>query len=255
MPKTIVVGNWKMNKTLAEALDLARAVKHAVAGAAGSAEVVLCPPAIALAAVRDAVQGSTIKVGCQNMYFEESGAFTGEISPLMLQGICDYVILGHSERRQLFGETDELVNRKVKSAIQHGLRPILCVGESLEQRESGQAAAFVEQQVRAALDGIDDISSLTVAYEPVWAIGTGRAATPEIAAEIMGGAILEALRSRFGAAGVGVPLLYGGSVNPGNVAGFAAQDCIHGALVGGASLQARQFVEIVQQTDAAKSAS
>jgi triosephosphate isomerase (TIM) len=254
MPKTVVAGNWKMNKTLAEAQELAREVAHTLGKAAGNAEVVLCPPAIALAAVRDAVQGSGIKVGAQNMYHEESGAFTGEISPLMLQGVCQYVILGHSERRQLFGETDEMVNLKVKSAFQHGLNPILCVGESLAQRESGQAPAFVEQQVRAGLAGIEDITGLAVAYEPIWAIGTGRAATPEIAAEIMGDTILETLQSLFGAAGREVPLLYGGSANPGNVAGFAAQGCIHGALVGGASLQGQQFVEIVQQAAAAKSA-
>lgn len=254
MPKTVVAGNWKMNKNLAEAQDLAREVAHSLGRTAGNAETVLCPPAIALAAVRDAVDDSGIKVGAQNMYHADSGAFTGEISPLMLRGLCEYVILGHSERRELFGETDELVNLKVKSAFQHGLSPILCVGESLEQRESGQAAAFVERQVQAGLAGIVDISGLSVAYEPIWAIGTGRAATPEIAAEIMGGTIQETLRSLFGSAAEDVPLLYGGSVNPGNVAGFAAQGCIHGALVGGASLQAQQFVEIVQQAAAAKSA-
>jgi triosephosphate isomerase len=253
MPKTVVAGNWKMNKTLAEAVDLARGVKDGLKNSA--VETVLCPPAISLAAVREAVQGAAIKVGAQNMYFEELGAFTGEISPLMLQGICDYVILGHSERRQIFGETDDLINHKVLSAFQHGLSPILCVGEALEQREAGEAASVVERQVRAGLSGVVDITGLVVAYEPVWAIGTGRAATPEIAAEIMGGPIQEALRSMFGAAGDAVPLLYGGSVNPSNVAGFAAQACIHGALVGGASLQAQQFIEIVDQTAAAKSSS
>ena len=186
------------------------------------------------------------------MHFEESGAFTGEIAPSMLQGLCDYVILGHSERRQLFGEQDNLINQKVKAAIQHGLRPILCVGETLEQRESGEAEDIVGHQLRDGLAGIVDISSLVAAYEPVWAIGTGRAATPEIAAEIMGGAMLETLRSLYSAAADQVPLLYGGSVNPGNVGAFAAESCIHGSLVGGASLQADQFLEIAKITAEAK---
>jgi triosephosphate isomerase len=253
MPKTVVAGNWKMNKTLGEALELARGIRDGLEN--NAVETVLCPPAISLAVVREAVRGSAIKVGSQNMYFEESGAFTGEISPLMLRGICDYVILGHSERRQVFGETDELINRKVLSAFQHSLSPILCVGETLAQREAGQAASVVERQVRSGLAGAVDITSLVMAYEPVWAIGTGQAATPDIAAEIMGGPIQETLSSMFGAAGAAVPLLYGGSVNPGNVSGFAAQDCIHGALVGGASLQAQQFIEIVDQTAASKSSS
>jgi triosephosphate isomerase len=251
MPKTVVAGNWKMNKTLAESVELARWVKDGLKNSA--VETVLCPPAISLVAVREAVRGSAIKVGSQNMYFEESGAFTGEISPPMLQGICDYVILGHSERRQVFGETDEVINRKVLSAFQHGLGPILCVGETLDQREAGKAVSVVEQQVRSGLASVVDITNLVIAYEPVWAIGTGMAATPEIAAEIMGGPIHATLHAMFGGAGDSVPLLYGGSVNPGNVAGFVAQSCIHGALVGGASLQAQQFIEIVDQTAAPKS--
>ena len=170
----------------------------------------------------------------------------------MLVGLCDYVMLGHSERRQLFGEADELINLKVKAAIQHGLRPILCVGETLEQRESGRASETVSGQLQAGLSGVVDIRSLVVAYEPVWAIGTGQAATPEIAAEIMGGAMLETLRSMYPAAADQVPLLYGGSVNPGNVSGFAGESCIHGALVGGASLNADQFLEIARLTAEAK---
>ena len=253
MPATVVAGNWKMNTTLAEARELAAGVKDGAAGVSG-VEVILCPPAISLAAVREAVAGSAVKVGAQNVYFEDAGAFTGEISPGMLAGICDYVIVGHSERRQLFGESDELVNRKVKAALGHGLRPILCVGESLEQRESGQAAAVISGQVRAGLEGTADvdINGLVVAYEPIWAIGTGQAATPEIAAEIMGGAIQDTLHDLFGGAADAIPLLYGGSVNAGNMGGFAGQDCIHGALVGGASLQAESFVEIAQLAGAAK---
>ena len=200
MPRAFVVGNWKMNTTPAEAADLASGVRRGF-DAAGGVEVVLCPPFVSLAAVREAVGDSGIRVGAQNMYFETSGAFTGEVSPAMLSGLCDYVILGHSERRQLFGETDESVNRKVHSAIAAELRPILCVGETLEQREQGQAADIIAAQVRAGLRDLVDISSVLVAYEPVWAIGTGLAATPEIANEIMGGAIQETLRSLVGDAG------------------------------------------------------
>ena len=247
MPATVVAGNWKMNTTLDEARALAEGVRALVQGAPG-VEVILCPPAISLAAVRDAVSGSTVKVGAQNIYHEDSGAFTGEIAPAMLGGICEYVIIGHSERRQLVGETDEQVNLKVKAAISHGLGPIVCVGETLEQREAGQAAEVISGQVRAALEGVAavDISGLIVAYEPVWAIGTGQAATPEIAAEIMGGAILDTLQSLYGSSSADVPLLYGGSVNAGNIGDFAAQSCIHGALVGGASLQAESFMDIAR---------
>lgn len=251
MPLSVVAGNWKMNTSLAEAAELAANVREG-AGDLSGVEIILCPPFIALAAVRDAVQGSALKVGAQNMHFEDSGAFTGEIAPPMLQGMCEYVILGHSERRQLFGEDDDLINRKVKAAFQHGLRPILCVGESLEERESGQAGAVVGRQLQAGLAEVFDITGLILAYEPVWAIGTGRAATPEIAAEIMGGTVLETMRDRYGAAADQVPLLYGGSVNPGNVADFVAERCVHGALVGGASLKADQFLEIARLTAEAK---
>ena len=249
----LITGNWKMNTTVADARVLATGIRDGL-GPVSKIDLVLCPPFLSLSTVREVVAGSPIKVGAQNMHFEASGAFTGEIAPSMLQGICDYVILGHSERRQLFGETDELVNLKVKAAFQHALRPILCVGETLEQREAGQAGVVVGQQLGAALADLVDITGLVVAYEPVWAIGTGRAATPDTAAEIMGGALLETLRSLFGSAAEDVPLLYGGSVNPGNVDSFAQQSCIHGALVGGASLQADQFLEIAQAVAGAKSA-
>ena len=253
MPATIVAGNWKMNTTLTEAVDLAGTVRN-LADRAPDVELILCPPAISLAAVRDALAGSRIKVGAQNMHPEDTGAFTGEIAPIMLAGICEYVILGHSERRQLFGETDQLVNRKVLAALNHGLKPILCVGETLEQRESGSATEIISAQVIAGLSNTAglDLSGLVVAYEPIWAIGTGQAATPEIAAEIMGGAIQNALRDLFGSSADAIPLLYGGSVNAGNIGDFAAQPCIHGALVGGASLQADSFVEIARLAGAAK---
>jgi triosephosphate isomerase len=251
MPPTVLAGNWKMNTNLAAAVELATSVRDGL-GQDSSAQVILCPPFVSLAAVADVVRGSPIFVGAQNMHSQESGAFTGEIAPNMLQGLCDYVILGHSERRQLFGETDQQISLKVQAAFHYRLNPIVCIGETLEQREAGQAGAVVEAQLRGSLSGLVDISGLIVAYEPVWAIGTGQAATPEIASEIMGGPILETLKSLFGGAGEEVALLYGGSVNPANVADYAAQDCIHGALVGGASLQAEQFVEVVKQAAAVK---
>jgi len=251
MPALVVAGNWKMNTTISEAATLAAGVRDGAAAVPG-VELVLCPPFVSLAAVKDAVAGSAVKVGAQNMYFEESGAFTGEVSPGMLQGLCDYVILGHSERRQLFGETDELVNSKVKAAQAAGLKPILCVGESLEQREQGRASEVISNQVRVGLAGVGDASNLIIAYEPIWAIGTGQAATPKTAADIMGGAILETLRSLFSSAADNVPLLYGGSMNGSNAGEFAAQDCIHGGLVGGAALQADQFLQVAAAVAAAK---
>ena len=251
MPRCIVAGNWKMNTTLEEAAALASEV---AAGAPDSnyVEIILCPPFISLAAVRQAVSGSPVMVGAQNMYFELAGAFTGEVSPEMLRSLCQYVILGHSERRQLFGETDETVNRKVHAALAAGLRPIVCVGETLAQREAGQAADVVEGQVLAGVADVHDITDVVLAYEPIWAIGTGRAATPEIAEEIMGGPIHDALRDLFGDDADSVPLLYGGSVSPGNAAAFAAQPSIHGALVGGASLQADQFLQVAAAVADAK---
>ena len=251
MPPILVAGNWKMNTNLAEAVELAAGVREGLSSVT-DVEVILCPPFLSLPAVREAIGSSTLKLGAQNMHFEDSGAFTGEVSPAMLQDVCDYVILGHSERRQLFGETDELINRKVQAAFRHGLHPILCVGETLEERESGRAASVVERQLEQGLAGVVDPAGLAVAYEPVWAIGTGQAATPEIAGEMMSGKMEETLRRLFGPA-ADVPLLYGGSVNASNIAEFAAQNSIHGALVGGASLQVGPFVEIVRQAAAAKS--
>ena len=251
MPDLVVAGNWKMNTTVSEAAALAAGGRDGAAGASG-VELVLCPPAISLVAVGDAVKGSAVKVGAQNMHFEDSGAFTGEVSPVMLQGVCDYVIIGHSERRQMFAETDDSVNLKVKAAQAAGLKPIMCVGETLEQREAGQAADFIGGQVRAGLSGVTDSSNLVVAYEPIWAIGTGQSATPETAAEIVGGVVLEALLGIFGDAANDISLLYGGSMNAGNAGDYAAQDCIHGGLIGGAALQADQFLQVATAVAAAK---
>ena len=222
-------------------------------GLSGGIEVVLCPPFVSLSAVAQAVQGTGIEVGAQNMHFEERGAFTGEVAPGMLSGLCNYVILGHSERRAIFGESDDMVNRKVGAAVAAGLRPILCVGETLAEREEGHATAVISQQLHDGLAGLHNVPGLVVAYEPVWAIGTGQAATPEIAQEIMGDVIQPVLRGLLGAeASRETPLLYGGSVNAGNIASFAGQDAISGALVGGASLDATQFTEIVRLTATAK---
>lgn len=252
MPTPTVAGNWKMNTSIDEALELALELLETL-DSVPQVEKVICPPFISLEPVSRVIQGSTIKLGAQNMHQQQQGAFTGEVSPAMLTNLCQYVILGHSERRLHFGETDEIINLKVKAAYKVGLRPILCVGETLEQRQGGSAAEIVAGQVRSGLAGLHNAIGLTVAYEPVWAIGTGVAATPEVAAEIMGNAILKTLTELYGeSAASQVPLLYGGSVNPENVEGFIREKDIHGALVGGASLRADQFSEIVRITSEVK---
>lgn len=248
MRTPIVAGNWKMYKTIAEAVELTRGVRRAVADMKG-VEVVLCPPFTALAAVREVIGPAKIGLGAQNMYFEEQGAFTGEISPLMLAELCRYVILGHSERRQYFGETDEGVNKKAKAALAHGLTPIICVGENLEQNRAGETVAFVGGQVRAAFAGISagDAARIVIAYEPIWAIGTGVAAVPAEVNRIIGLSIRGALADLYGeAVAQSLRVQYGGSVKPDNMADFAVQSEIDGALVGGASLKADSFAAIVK---------
>ena len=243
----IVAGNWKMNTDRASGVALAEAVAAGSHGLA-SVTIILAPPFVTLAAVRDAVAGSPVAVAAQNMHADDSGAFTGEIAPPMLAGLCDYVIIGHSERRQFFGETDEFIGRKVEAALRHGLRPIVCVGESLDERESGRAAEVIRRQVSGALAEVDAEAAagrLSIAYEPVWAIGTGRAATPQTADEVMGGSIRPTVAAALGTdIALATPLLYGGSVNPGNAADFAAVGSINGALVGGASLDAAAFLAV-----------
>ena len=252
MPVPIVVGNWKMNTSVSEALKLALDMKEALEPVP-RVEKVICPPFISLEPVSRAIQGSSVKLGAQNMHYQEKGAFTGEVSPPMLADMCQYVILGHSERRQHFGESDALINLKVKAACEAGLRPILCVGETLEQREERRAADVVAGQVKACLDSLHNISGVVMAYEPIWAIGTGVAATPGTASEVMGGVILRTLAEIYGEqAAAQVPLLYGGSVNADNVEGFVNEKSIHGALVGGASLRADQFAEIAWKTARSK---
>ena len=245
-PTPIVAGNWKMNTDIAAGTALAAAIAAGV-GAIAGVDLVVCPPFVSLAAVRDAVAGSGVSVGAQNMHADGNGAFTGEIAPPMLVGLCEYVIIGHSERRQFFGETDDSVGRKVAAAVAHELRPIVCVGETLSERESGNAAEVIRWQVTSALAELDagDADGLVIAYEPVWAIGTGRAATPEIADQIMGGAIRSTVAAVLGLdVAAAVPLLYGGSVNAANAAEFAAVENVNGALVGGASLDAGSFLAV-----------
>lgn len=252
MPRTpMVAGNWKMNTTVAEALALADAMRADLQAIAG-VDRVLCPPFVSLAALRERLGESPVRLGAQNMYHEAKGAFTGEISPVMLAELVDYVILGHSERRHIFGETDDAINRKVQAALAHGLRPILCVGETLAENEAGETRAVVGRQLREGLAGVAALDAVVIAYEPVWAIGTGRPATPEGANSTM--AELRGLVADLYGAGAadGVRILYGGSVTPDNFPAFIALPDIDGGLVGGASLVAASFVTITQQAAAAR---
>ncbi len=247
MPVPVVAGNWKMNTTLESAVDLVKAMRNDLDRVPG-VEKILCPPFISIAEIRKLIAQSSIKLGAQNIYFEEKGAFTGEISPVMLQGLCEYVIIGHSERRQYFGETDNLVNKKVKAALHSGLIPILCVGEKLEHREKGQMESVITGQVNTALQEINSIGQLIVAYEPIWAIGTGRAATGEQANNVS--QLIRAIINKLYGDKVAqnMSILYGGSVTSSNIREFINQSDVNGALVGGASLKAADFLSITQQT-------
>jgi triosephosphate isomerase len=243
-----IVGNWKMNKTVAEACDLVRELKVAIAGIEG-VEVAIAPPFTALYAVRQELQDSAIHLAAQNFFWEEKGAYTGEVSPAMLKEVgCQYVIVGHSERRQLFSETDETVNRRIKTALGHGLKPIFCVGETLREREEGQTFPVIERQVEGGLKGIGEegVKDLVVAYEPVWAIGTGKTATPQQAEEVHR-FIRERIERRYSRQfAEGIRIQYGGSVTPENIKGLMDQGDIDGALVGGASLKSETFSRIVR---------
>ena len=247
MRTPFIAGNWKMYKTIDEAVKLVGELAAALAGV-GGCDVAVCPPYPALAAVRSALAGSAIGLGAQDLYWEEEGAFTGAVSPRMLEGLCDYVIVGHSERRNVFGDTDEMVNKKLHAALAHGLKPIVCVGENLAQNQAGETAAFVGGQVRAAFAGVtpEQARTITVAYEPIWAIGTGVAATGEGANAIVGGSVRGTLVELYGdGVAQGMRIQYGGSVKPANIIEFMSQPEIDGALVGGASLQAGAFAAIV----------
>ena len=247
MRTPIVAGNWKCHKTAKEARELARDILGQL-GAIRGVDVVLCPPFTALSAVAAALQGTSIGLGAQDVYWEPQGAFTGEISaPMLVEAGCTYCIIGHSERRQHFGETDESVNKKVAAALRDGLIPIVCVGETLQQREAGQTFEVVRRQLEGGLKGLkaQDVGRLVIAYEPVWAIGTGRNATPAQAQEAQ-----QFIRQRIAEAwgpqvAKGLRIQYGGSVNAANALEILQQPDIDGALVGGASLKAEAFVAIV----------
>jgi triosephosphate isomerase len=256
MRKPFIAGNWKMHKTIGEAVELVKALRAELDSVDGC-DVAVCPPFPALAAVREALAGSSIGLGAQNMHWEEKGAFTGDVSPVMLQGLCDYVIIGHSERRNVFGESDEWINKKLQAAFAYGLKPILCVGENLQQNQAGETVAFVGGQVRAAFEGItaEQARITTVAYEPIWAIGTGVPATGEGANEIIGAAVRGVLAGLYGDdVAQAIRIQYGGSVKPANIEEFMSQPEIDGGLVGGASLKAPVFAEIVTGGIAAKQA-
>ncbi|MDD3259104.1 MAG: triose-phosphate isomerase [Smithellaceae bacterium] len=244
MRKWIVAGNWKMHNTIAESIALARAIKEGFSGSANG-EVVVAPPFTALSAVGDALKGSAVRLAAQNMYSEDKGAFTGEISPVMLKDAgCACVIIGHSERRKFFSETDDGVNAKVKKALAAGLKPIVCVGETDEERVQGVTQSVVGRQVRGALAGVEKLDDVVIAYEPVWAIGTGKVATSAQAEEVHA-FVRGLIRELFGAAAEELRILYGGSVTKDNVAELAAMEDIDGALVGGASLKPDGFLGII----------
>lgn len=248
MRKPFVAGNWKMNKTGGEARALVAELLPELQRAA-TIDRAVCPPYPYLMAIANMLAGTGVGLGAQNMYWEESGAYTGEVSPKMVAEFCQYVIIGHSERRAYFGETDETVNRKVKAAYANQLIPIVCVGETLAENESGQTASVVGRQVRDGLNGlsVEQAMQLVIAYEPVWAIGTGRAASAEGANAVLADVIRPALREMFGGeVAQAVRIQYGGSVTAKNAAEFFAQPDIDGALVGGASLKPAEFVAIIQ---------
>ena len=242
-----VAGNWKMNTTATEAEELVIEMLDKLDRIEG-VQKVLCPPFVSLVAINMMLRGSSIKLGAQNMHFETEGAYTGEVSPLMLRELCEFVILGHSERRRYFGETDEIVNKKVKAALANELKPILCVGERLAENEAGKTEEVVNKQVTAALSGIEPVRDLVIAYEPVWAIGTGKAASGKQAA-----ATIQFIRDVLAklwnkSIARDLRILYGGSVTSANIAEFISHSEIDGALVGGASLKAEEFLSIVEQT-------
>ena len=256
MRTPVLAGNWKMHKTLDEAVILVKGLKSELASFDHSkVDVVVCPPFTALTTVRQAIGDAAIGLGAQNMYWEPQGAFTGEVSPLMLKELCQFVILGHSERRQYFDETDEGVNHKIHAAFEHGLIPIVCVGENLEQNKAGETVGFVGGQVRGALKNVsaEGVTRLIFAYEPIWAIGTGVPATGEGANEIIAKAIRGVLSELYGdAVAAQIRIQYGGSVKPANVHEFMSQPEIDGALVGGACLKADSFADIVRGAIEAK---
>ena len=247
----LIAGNWKMNTTVAEAVALVSQMCRQLDGI-DDVDKILCPPFISLAAVRELIKGSSIKLGAQDLFYEEKGAYTGEISPLMLADLCQFVIIGHSERRRYFNESDAIINKKVAAAGRVGLRPILCVGEKLAENEAGQTEEVVSRQLKSALNGIDNIDGIVIAYEPVWAIGSGRAATGQQANETIGFIRNTIAGLYHEEVAQNLVILYGGSVTASNIAEFVAHPQIDGALVGGASLKADQFISIIKQASSIK---
>ncbi len=250
MRKSILAGNWKMNKTPAEAVEFVRALRPLITKYE-NVEVVVCVPFVALPGVADALAGVRIGVGAQNLHWADSGAYTGEVSASMLKGLAEYVIIGHSERREYFAETDESVNKKIKAALVHGLIPIVCVGENLAQNERGETDEFVSGQVRAAFSGItaEEAQKTVVAYEPIWAIGTGKTATSAVANRVCGIVVRGALAELYGeAVAQSIRIQYGGSANEKNIGELMSMPDIDGALIGGASLKLDGFSEMVRIT-------
>ncbi len=244
--RKIFAGNWKMFKTLSEGESLVKGILAGLDSVPSEREIIVFPPFTAAPSAAGLCKGTRVSVGMQNMYWEDEGAITGEISPVMVKDAgCRYVLLGHSERRHIFGETDEDVNRKVRAALKHGIEPVLCVGELLEEREAGMTEKVIIRQLKEGLKDIDGsfLGRIIIAYEPVWAIGTGKVATPDTAQEVHL-LIRKTLGEMYGKAGTEVPLLYGGSVKPENIGGLFAQNDIDGALIGGASLKAESFLAI-----------
>jgi triosephosphate isomerase len=245
--RIVIAGNWKMNKTVPESVELAKAVVAKASEAPATVDLVICPNYVALSEVAKVVAGTRVALGAQDLHWEESGAFTGKVSAGMLTSAgVKYVIIGHSEQRQLFGETDETVNKKTKQALEHGLIPIVCVGELLSEREAGQTDAVNERQIQGAYAGIsaEDAAKTVIAYEPVWAIGTGKVATVEQAQEAQ--AYIRAVLTNLYGASVAelIPIQYGGSMKPDNAQGLLSQKDIDGGLIGGASLKAEDFIGI-----------
>ena len=250
MRKPMMAGNWKMNKTPAEAQELAKEINGAVA-AYTNVDCVICPPFVSLPQLAWGLKDAAVKLGAQNVHWAESGAYTGEISIPMLKGMVSHVIIGHSERRQYFGETDEGVNKKARALLAAAITPIICCGETLAQNQAGETGSFVSGQVKAALAGMsaDDVAKCVLAYEPIWAIGTGLAATAEQAQAICGEVVRAAVAADFGSAvAEQVVVLYGGSTNEKNIAEIMQQPDIDGALIGGAALKVDAYASMVKQT-------
>jgi len=250
----IIAGNWKMNKDIKETFDFLLPLKNNLIGQNLNVEVVVCPPFTSLFIASDILRETNIKIGAQNMFYEVEGAYTGEISPKMLKSVrCEYVILGHSERRRYFGETDEIVNKKVKKAIEFGLKPIVCVGETLEERENGETFKVLEKQIKGVLEGLtyEQMRNVVIAYEPVWAIGTGRNATPDQAQEAQR-FIRELVAGLFNdGIAQNLTIQYGGSVTPENAYSLLSQPDVDGSLVGGASLKVDAFLKIIKAGETA----